>query len=972
MPIYEVTDESTGRTLELEGDKPPTKAQLDRIFARVNSPGMQVGDDFQAVREATGGSAFNALLMNMARTANDSLRGIKQEIAKGTFGDVLKFTDPAEAEAFLREEAVNEDLANEVSSQFPVAGPVGSGLGYVADPVNLFGGGAVAKGAFKGAQAVGAGSRLAKTIAGGAAGAFGGGTTYIDPDIGMTRGELTALGAGAGLILTPVVDAGVSLYKKRLANNPITLSNMADEYADTYNLELIRNRGNKQKATTEAIKRLGYNKTEAVNMAEKAGRVAPEFGKNPAQALEILKGRAPIRNITDENTLGRLVRNELSTDERIGWANDMLMGGIGTPRKLTPAQAVKVDKIKRDSAFDRALGIVSTRLKKKSPKIHSAFQNFEYTLSKMSSDIIDSGEPFFKSLDKLKGRVDADTYTRLIADLDTNTDTFLKNVQQVPGGKAVAENFKAIRNNLDFLHAANGNVEGVLGKREGFFPRRLSPDPKKAGIIMNNPEYQRVAKELGVKTGDDQRAWNRAIEEYATRKGDPTFAAGASNLSKRRILPFVKPEEVEAYISPRAAYDSYVRDAVHLSARRQLFDDIGAPEFKVSASGEMLPLPRLTEILDQAGLGPGEALDVAQMIQARLGPGEIAMGKMGSMVKDVTHATLLGDLGSTLTQVADLSFGMHKNGVLNTLSGALRAATGRGLDKQQMLGLRDHVIDFASTAPTKKLADQILTISGFRAIDKFGKNTFMNGSVLKNKKLAADPEDFFKKWAPFFGADDTEALRLDLLNYKKPSDATERMGLMLWDELSQVQPISPLEMPQKWLENPNMRLLYTLNSFTLKQMDLLRRDIFQEAAKGNLVKAAKNLVSYATFFTGTTMGVDAMKDHLAGKDRDWEELLTEASLKAVGLNKYTTDKLFTGQEDLTGFLAGMVGAAGATPNMMFNIARDIYKGENPMDAWEFFPVFGRMIKQRSQGDGGEFDQNFDDEFEEDEFELEEF
>ena len=33
MPIYEVTQEATGVTLELEGDRPPTKEDVERAFA---------------------------------------------------------------------------------------------------------------------------------------------------------------------------------------------------------------------------------------------------------------------------------------------------------------------------------------------------------------------------------------------------------------------------------------------------------------------------------------------------------------------------------------------------------------------------------------------------------------------------------------------------------------------------------------------------------------------------------------------------------------------------------------------------------------------------------------------------------------------------------------------------------------------------------------------------------------------------
>ena len=48
----------------------------------------------------------------------------------------------------------------------------------------------------------------------------------------------------------------------------------------------------------------------------------------------------------------------------------------------------------------------------------------------------------------------------------------------------------------------------------------------------------------------------------------------------------------------------------------------------------------------------------------------------------------------------------------------------------------------------------------------------------------------------------------------------------LFNRLSDVAPISLIEMPQAYAENPNTRILYSLKSYTIKQFDFLRQQSF--------------------------------------------------------------------------------------------------------------------------------------------------
>lgn len=991
MATFEITAPD-GRVFVVEGEGTAEEAlaSFKRQLAAQDAAEFQdIGSEVQAVTEVLddfaeaglnlpGQREAGAFLMNLAAASNDTLKGIRQLAATPqeeritfpfprVFNEQRQF-DPGFDQVNLnpftitpgREEDVlqalaeareTEKLATEVSEQEPIAGPAGTVTGFVAaDPVNIAGAGLAFKGAVTGAKMLGAAPKLARSIAGATSGAFTGSTAYIDPEAGITREELTGLTTVGGLVLTPLIETGVQRYLKWKGNNALKVkSNMVDDYANLYSANLVALRGNKQAAHAATKKKLGYNWGATRQLAEEAERGVPTLPKNPQEAVDVLRQTPQMRDISDPNLIRQLDAGDLSPDEAQLWAKS-LTGRIGKDRKLSEKQLKQLRNAKKQGNIDKALGALSTRIKNIDPRTHAIMRRFEFDISNFRNKWIKRTKPFFSAMDDLATRMDPRDYQRLIGKLYTNTDDFEAAVLATPGGKRVAKEFPEIRKLLDEVYDLGGDIEGVIGKRLGFFPRKLSYDPAKAQLVIGDQRLKNIRDSL-TRQGldpDDPNNWDKALNEYVQRQDDLEFAKGASGLSRTRKLEFVTTDQVPAYLSPRGSMEKYLNDAAHLVARRQMFQRLGAPDDMVKATGEVLDPKKLSEIFEARGLLPEDARAMSEMLTARLGPGEQQMGRNLGMLKDTSHIFLLGDFISTLTQAQDIYASMYKNGVFNALRGGFRNFTGKGLSKQEVLGLVDITADMASEARlSKRVSDKVLQSTGFRSLDKFGKQTFMNSSVLKNQKLAKDPEKFFEKWGVMFG-DNTEQLRVDLLNFKKASDVTEDMALMLWDDLSNVQPISLLEMPQRFLEMPNGRFLYTLQSFTLKQLDILRNDVWNSIKTGDKAGATANLLAYASFFTGSSVGVDAMKNHLRGEDINvmgYDGLLVEGALKAIGMNKYTLDK-FNRDPDIMGYIANQVGAGFALPNILLTGASEVAKGKPPYELLELVPGIGRTLKNR--------------------------
>lgn len=70
-----------------------------------------------------------------------------------------------------------------------------------------------------------------------------------------------------------------------------------------------------------------------------------------------------------------------------------------------------------------------------------------------------------------------------------------------------------------------------------------------------------------------------------------------------------------------------------------------------------------------------------------------------------------------------------------------------------------------------------------------------------------------------------------LISDLKSKQITERVKIMSFSDLADFQPIALSEMSPAYLNNPNARILYMLKSFTLKQWDVARREVYQKLKK---------------------------------------------------------------------------------------------------------------------------------------------
>lgn len=252
--------------------------------------------------------------------------------------------------------------------------------------------------------------------------------------------------------------------------------------------------------------------------------------------------------------------------------------------------------------------------------------------------------------------------------------------------------------------------------------------------------------------------------------------------------------------------------------------------------------------------------------------------------------------------------------------------------------------EFADVRKSAKILDKLLGVSGFKAVDRLGKETIMNAALRKNFKTVSTPAGeraFKQKWGKFYG-DDIDTL----VSHLKSGEVTDRVKEHAFNELSDVQPISSLEMPQVYLESPNGRILYSLKTFTLKQLDVARRDVVQQWKRGNKTQAIKNASALAGYMAASGVAVQTVKDLLLGREVRPDDLPENAlwALTGVyGINRYISDK-YLSEGNVTEAAVNMIAPATPIIDAVFQAPVELTQEDpNLAKYMRSIPVVGPML-----------------------------
>lgn len=455
--------------------------------------------------------------------------------------------------------------------------------------------------------------------------------------------------------------------------------------------------------------------------------------------------------------------------------------------------------------------------------------------------------------------------------------------------KRAADDYKGVGHEMDLI--------------KDYFPR-IAKNPNKANdahLGWLSWKVSQESKRLGRPLSETEIG---DLFYQASRQTERQLARAPTGGSLReRIVPELNDYLEPHYADPAQALHSYFRTAARDIERANFFNRFSSKKrtFRVDGTdldgivddmvfgrtgkgGERVA----TDVIDEINtLDDIQRDKIASMLKHRFGSGEQSPNQFIQTYKNLGYALLLGNPISAATQFGDQAFAMFKNGVRHYT----KALFSPKVITKNDLGLTDAMEElFANTSKTKRFLDWSLKWSGFTGMDKFGKDMILNSSYRKYLHLASSPKgrrQIVEKWGRYFN-DDIEDL---LKGLQKQDISNENVRLLLWHELSDVQPIALSEMPEKYLKSPNGRIFYMLKTFTIKQLSFMKRNILDELAKGNVGTGTRKAVGFASVWMLANGTADGLKDMMKGDDpiKNVPDHVVENLIQLSGFSKYAME-----------------------------------------------------------------------------------
>ena len=614
--------------------------------------------------------------------------------------------------------------------------------------------------------------------------------------------------------------------------------------------------------------------------------------------------------------MNKFVAKELGTTE------EAVSGIVGVaskkpriPSKATakfvsaiPSGGIDAQARARFPFLDDALSIVSTRVGNISQPVKLALRNVDMEGQVNTHKGLELAEPFKRVVKTIPRGLRAKFRKALLnGDFDVVENVLQRarsvTVKRKIDGKRVKVEFtpqKAWEDVKSYLKETHGNLKNAgykdLDEIENYFPRTLAnKDGLRASLgIKGTTLVERAlaarAKQLKLKSvvdlpvTEEEKIINNVARGYL-----PKIDNNNLSFTKGRQIERLTDDMVPFYADPMVGLDDYIRGSSHNIAKRNFFG-----QNAVHATDDALDVEGSIDSIGAALAGKHKLTapqedEIRALLNARFVNGEKGGARSLQALRNIGYITTLANPISAGTQLADIGVSAYAVGIRNTLGSLL----GKRRITMEEMGLDDVIAqEFSNENVLAHSMHKLFTLSGFRAVDKLGKTVLLNGALRRAEKLAktdAGAAELAKKYKSAYG-DEFNSLMDDF----RAGKITDNVKLYLWSELADVQPIALSEMPKMWLDAPNGRIFYALKTFAIKQLDIMRRTIYQQWKDGNKATAVRNAVAFSLLVPTANMATQEAKNFLLGREFSKPEDLPNAYMdnfvRLFGGSEYMVEK----------------------------------------------------------------------------------
>lgn len=525
------------------------------------------------------------------------------------------------------------------------------------------------------------------------------------------------------------------------------------------------------------------------------------------------------------------------------------------------------------SFFGNTLLSVRQRAGSVSPKLKALFDKLDFWEVNYERKYADPSKAFIRKFRALEpaDRAELDYY--IYNRCEEELRAFLK-------AHNMEKEYNDVRDMLDELFAT-GNMHGIdMNFMHEYFPTFMANYEGFVSYMLQTDKWTYIDKAL--KEIDPQNVMsNEEKADYINKlvRGRVPDLAKKPAAAKAREILYKDPNIMKFYAPSDEALQRYVSAMSRAIATHRAFG-MG----KNSTNSEETVGAIVRELIESKTIDVKEEKLIRHLLKSRLTYQPTP--HFVRWMKNVGYLTSMNNITSAITQIGDLYAAFYKYG----FSTGWEATFGKREIKMDELGLDDIWEEFKDDKGTALWVRKVFKAVGLSYLDKIGKETAINASLINLRKQAANGNmELSARLAHTFGKDAGRVLA-DI----KAGKITEEIKLLTFCDLADTQPIGQSGVPTGYLNNPTARLFYQLKTFTLGQISLAYADGILNIQNGykyknwaQFRKGWQKLFSLAVLLTVANAGADVIKNLVMGRKIDISDTVISNLLWNVGVSKYT-------------------------------------------------------------------------------------
>lgn len=586
----------------------------------------------------------------------------------------------------------------------------------------------------------------------------------------------------------------------------------------------------------------------------------------------------------------------------------------------------------------KALSSISTRLEIISPKIKYDVRKVFHTTNARIAKYTESAVSFFEAVEKIQSQNLTD-YRDLELAVRNSDEGKISYLTQLYG---IESQYGKYRNAMDeifeyankvgmdvdytntYFHREITNLDGLLkelkttenwsmiqqafdNKQEQVGGRELTPEEKSniinsllrgynvGQIILARPGATKT-RSIGVidnKLEKYYAPWQESVVGYiSTMSKQITIREFFGKQSKDIIKQRTKINRIKTNIHNLKTGQSFANideterarriknSNVKLAKAETEYEKINNAVLENSIGGY------IKDLINNKTIKSDQQKEIAGMFGALFNPKK--MDRWLSILQKGVYIDTLSQITNALTQVGELGLSVMRSPTGSLLPIA-RAFIGQSKIKMSDIYVHEIGQEWVDNQ-FGKFGNAMLW--GLQKMDAIGKEAYINTIVDKYRRTALNNPDKLKGQIKNVFGDETDNVIKELSENK----TTENIKLLAFNELADVQPIAISEMPEYYAKGGNMRVFYMLRTFTIKRLDMIRRECFNLMTDPikkpkDFMRGTARLIWMGFVLLLSDTASDVIKDFFRGKPIELADIIIDNFWQnTLILNKYTLQK----------------------------------------------------------------------------------